>query len=257
MNLSSTASRLLDLLRWFSDRCQQICPRQKIIKNYLKCTLRTVQRALRELRENGYVRVTRRYRRSNLYVVLPQQQLCFAFLPVEESVKASGNPRYEVENVVITRNVVCFHSPELIERNESKSTVAGGSVENEKPRQPFSFERKVVNPSMTMTLGEAREICRAATPLEPDDFIERSARILIGEMPERELLHPELREVRPVDARQVTGNLSLGDSSQDQLSRRPPCSASSGVENSSEGVSGDSRGFKDALRGLAEKKRLG
>jgi DNA-binding transcriptional MocR family regulator len=64
--LSRRASVLLKLLKWCSEHWQHTFPRQRWLAEQLKCSIRTVKRALAELRGN-LVEVRRRYRRSNIY----------------------------------------------------------------------------------------------------------------------------------------------------------------------------------------------
>ncbi len=74
MFLSRRAQRLLDLIEWFSKTCQHIFPNQGTLAGYLKCSIRTVKRALAELR-GQLVEVRRRYRRSNVYKLLEDPQM--------------------------------------------------------------------------------------------------------------------------------------------------------------------------------------
>lgn len=83
MYLSRRAQRLLDLIEWFSSTCQHIFPSQRTLAGYLKCSVRTVKRALAELR-GQLVAVRRRYRRSNVYRLLGIETAQMGLFSTEE-----------------------------------------------------------------------------------------------------------------------------------------------------------------------------
>lgn len=79
---------LLKLLKWCAANWQHTFPKQKWLADQLGYSIRTIKRALSELR--GYlVDVRRRYRRSNVYTLLEPAQMSFDFASLECSEAAS------------------------------------------------------------------------------------------------------------------------------------------------------------------------
>lgn len=81
MFLSGRAQRLIKLLQWCATHWQLTFPKQKWLAEKLDCSIRTVKRALAEIR-GKWVSVKRRYRRSNVYRLLEavtDQQMVLAF----------------------------------------------------------------------------------------------------------------------------------------------------------------------------------
>ncbi len=263
--LSKSASRLLDLFRWFEWTCGQIFPNQRTLKKHLKMGVRQIQRLIRELREARLLKVVRRWRKSNVYFLAPTQQLSFDFDGVDNPVEPSGNPREAEANVVIESSRSSFVLPSGInQRIESMSTIAEGCVENlaKTQTQKPSFECKNAKAEPTLdqplTLAEAREMYKLATPSETAENIERSAHKLLGDTPKpgsvTKWLMSGPAEFRPPDARESTRNAGLRapQSKRTPLSRPPASSSSSRLENSP----GDVVAMKLTIRELSVKKRL-
>lgn len=104
MHLSGRAQRLIKLLKWCADHWQLTFPKQKWLAEKLDCSVRTVKRALAEIR-GQWVAVKRRYRRSNVYRLLEavtDQQMTLAF---EVAGHVENKPRVPILGpTVVLRN---------------------------------------------------------------------------------------------------------------------------------------------------------
>lgn len=129
MLLSGRAQRLIKLLQWCASHWQLTFPKQNWIAEKLDCSIRTVKRALAEIRGH-WVEVRRRYRRSNVYRLLEavtDQQMVLAFetaghIEKKESVPIVG-PTVVVRNSTPSDSVYFLsrerrqHHPDDAERS--------------------------------------------------------------------------------------------------------------------------------------------
>jgi len=165
--LSSGASRLLRLIRWFHSKCGACFPKQKFLAARLGCVTRTIQRYLAELVAAGLVSITRRGRTANEYTLLsvraPAQNVASNVaskrLPsiytesIEETTSASSTPvvagvRLPFAGVFEMPEPTIRHAAGRVERNPAWSAVQDvlrGALERiQRARNPVAYERAVL-----------------------------------------------------------------------------------------------------------------
>lgn len=165
MYLSRRAQRLLDLIEWFSNTCQHIFPSQRALAGFLKCSIRTVKRALAELRGN-LVEVRRRYRRSNVYRLIGNlSQMSLSFDAEEQT--ESATPKQFVP--IVGPTVVTSNSelkPPVVQTASSSTGYQNPPREEAEPSPDVELKRLAGLPGPVSGGEQAflREMARQVAP---------------------------------------------------------------------------------------------
>ncbi len=174
MYLSRRAQRLLDLIEWFSQTCQHIFPNQRTLAGYLKCSIRTVKRALAELRGH-LVAIRRRYRRSNVYRLLGVEtaQMGLDFGPSNEGEKQE----VDSPGTLIIKQRVPIVGPTVVVRNTetvlqalpkaiSRETLSTSSRDDAALSSEVELKTLAGLPGKRITLGDRAFLAGLDAPRE-------------------------------------------------------------------------------------------
>ncbi len=170
--ISRWASAAWNSLCWFTRRFGRAFPSLRKLAALLKCGVRTVQRALAELRAAGLLVSTRRYRRSSVHDLRDNRQMSFEFVGSMGRVRSGHGGETERSEVSVPCIPEVIPTVAIAVRNRPGTVGSTPTDSTTNQRLGASLGATVVNPRETILRVLPKVQVRETLQHRPDDVAE-------------------------------------------------------------------------------------